>query len=161
MIKSIGKSRLKKIHVDYFFKQMEVFQWGFLQDVESFIRLLNKKKIPIEHAVECIHIRQGKLDADWKQEEQDRSNYVKKAKKCPECGQMLALEPVLQPEGPSNKKGYKSVWYCTAGWEQEDPEKFCGFHSYSIKSVNQYLKKMKIKARMADKPRPCDKKRGK
>ena len=43
-----------------------------------------------------------KLAAEWK----------KKAKKCPRCGESLSLTRVTTPRGPSNKEGWRSLWFC-------------------------------------------------
>ena len=132
----------------YFFNQMTAFNFGFMQDVKTFMYVLKDKDFTLDYALACIEFAQGKTDVARKQEEKDRKTWIKKAKKCPYCGQILALAPINVPEGLANLKGHKSLWHCTKGWEHEDPEKWCGFHAYSNLTMNQILKKMRIKQRV-------------
>lgn len=142
------KSKLTKQQADFFFKQMPAFNFGFMQDVANFIRTLKDKDIPLEHAIQCIELRQGITDEAREQDRKDSKIWFKNAKKCPKCGQVLGLNPVKVPEGQGNLKGHKSLWYCSRGWEHEDPEKWCGYHSYSQLTMNQIFKHMGIKARI-------------
>lgn len=128
-----------------FFLLVPSFNFGFMQDVLNFFDILEKKKIPVEVAFGAIRFRQQVSDAQWNSRIKQRNIWLKKAKKCPNCGKILKLSNINTPEGPANKKGYKSVWYCTSGWGQDDPEKMCGYHSYSILSTNKIIKKMGIK----------------
>jgi len=140
--------RVKEQQVKYFFNQMQAFNFGFMQDVRTFMHTLKNKDFTLDHALACIEFAQGKTDVVREREKKDRKTWVKKAKKCPVCGQILALAPVNAPEGSANLKGYKSLWHCTKGWEHEDPKKWCGYHSYSNLTMNQILKKMRIKQRV-------------
>lgn len=139
------KSKLTENQVAAFFTQMQAFHWGFLQDVVVFLKTLRNKHIPLAFAVECIMIRQGDIDASKEKARADQKKYMKKAKRCPDCGQVLTIMPIRDPEGPSNRKGYKSAWVCTKGWHQDDPDKFCGYHSFSTLTMQKILKKMGIK----------------
>lgn len=140
--------KVKEQDVKYFFNQMTAFNFGFMQDVVTFMRTLKNKDFTLDYALACIEFRQGKTDMVREQEKKDRKTWVKKAKKCLDCGQILALAPINVPEGPANLKGYKSMWYCTKGWEHEEPEKWCGHYSYSSLTLNKIFKKMGIKQKV-------------
>ena len=140
--------RVKEQQVKDFFNQMQAFNFGFMQDVVTFMQALKNKDLGLDFAITCIEFAQGKTDKFREQEKKDQKVWIKRAKKCPDCGQILSLRPVHEPEGPANTKGYKSIWYCSRGWELEDPEKWCGYHAYSNLTMNQILKKMRIKQRV-------------
>ena len=139
--------RVKEREVKYFFNQMQAFNFGFMQDVWTFMHTLKNKDFTLDHAIACIEFAQGKTDKARVRDKKDQKTWLKRAKKCPECGQILALAPVMEPEGPANSKGYKSIWYCTRGYEQDDPEKLCGYHSFSHLTLNKIFKKMGIKSK--------------
>lgn len=139
--------KVKEADAKEFFRQMQAFTFGLMQDMVGFFAILEKKKIPIEVALGAIKFGQNMKDSQWHDDVENRKKWKTKAKRCPDCGQILALAPVNAPEGPSNLKGYKSIWHCTRGWEHEDPEKWCGYHSYSNLTANKILKKMRIKSR--------------
>ena len=140
--------KLKEQQVKYFFNQMTAFNFGFMQDVRTFMHTLKNKDFTLDYAIACIEFAQGKTDIAREREKKDQRIWIKRAKECPDCDQILALAPVNAPEGPANLKGYKSMWYCTRGWEHDDPEKWCGHCSYSHLTLNQIFKKMGIKNRV-------------
>jgi hypothetical protein len=146
----IMRNKIKIREAEVFFKQMEAFNFGFMQDVRTFINSLKNKGITLDHAISCIELRQGKFDKAREQDKKDRDLWTKKAKRCPNCGQILQLKPVNSPEGPGNVKGYKSIWFCSRGWEKDDPKEWCGYHTYSNLTLNQIFKKMRIKTRVRE-----------
>ncbi len=139
--------KITEQQVNHFFSRMQAFNFGLMQDVRTFIYALRNKDIALDHAIACIEFAQGKTDKAREQDKKDRKVWIKKAKKCPECGQILALAPITDPEGRANVKGYKSMWYCTNGWEHDDPEKWCVYHSFSHLTLNKIFKKMGIKSK--------------
>lgn len=49
---------------------------------------------------------------------------------CPNCGEDLFLTQITEPEGPKNKLGWKTLWFC-----EEDN---CIFENYSRKTVRDW-----------------------
>lgn len=131
-----------------FFQRMQAFGFGFMQDVMSFFYILEKKKIPIEHALGAIKLRQELTDRQWTQDIRNRQQWQKMARRCPRCGATLNFAPINAPEGPGNVKGYKGRWYCITGWSEDDPENICGYEAFTHKTLNYYLKKYGIKQRI-------------
>ncbi len=145
------KNRHKGIPVElanHFFKQMEVFDFSFMQEVASFMELLRRKRIPLAFALECIERKQEFEDEVDKRHRTDHKKYKAKGKKCPRCGQLMALQPIYEePGSTANLKGYRAVWYCTKGWHQDNPEGYCGHHAFTTLSMNKILRKMGIKTK--------------
>lgn len=145
------KSRHKDLPlpvIKHFFKEMEIFNFSFLQEVTSFMKLLRRKHIPLAFALECIERRQEMVDAGEELRQSEQKKYKLRGKKCPECGQLMALQPIYEePGSPANLKGYKAVWYCTRGWHQDDPGKYCGYHTFTTVTMNKILRKMGIKTK--------------
>ena len=144
------KSKLTAEQAQFFFNQMSAFNFGFMQDVRTFMRSLKNKDFSLDFAIACIEFRQGKTNEVREQDKKDEKIWLKNAKRCPDCGKILSLNQIKEPEGLGNVKGYKSIWHCTNGWQYDDPEKWCGYHSYSMLTMNQIFKHMGIKIRVKE-----------
>jgi len=150
-MKKYLKHKVTKGQVVQFMREAKkVYHFSFLQNVEVFDQWLKSKHFEFDHALACIRYEQDNLNEDMEREKYDNTIWHKKAKKCPQCGELLGLKPIVSPPGPSNVKGYRSLWYCQTGWREDNPEGICGYESYSMQSMNKVFKKMGIKARVQE-----------
>ena len=68
--------KVKEQDVKYFFNQMTAFNFGFMQDVVTFMRTLKNRDFTLDYALACIEFRQGKTDIAREQEGKDRKTWI-------------------------------------------------------------------------------------
>ena len=107
------------------------FSFGQIQDFITLHRVMREHKISIADLEG--HVR-GEREVLAEETESIRQ-HREKMPDCPKCGNKLALRAINLPEGPRNRKGWKSLWYCPAG--------DCVYEMYSRMAVADEIKRVK------------------
>ena len=120
---------------------LEVYSVSFLQDFLTLSGEMKKYgltpesiKVHIEEMIneenryeEKIILGQGERQKEW----------LAKAPKCPVCSNILRLRPIKLPQGPKNRNGYKSLWYCIYG--------DCTYEEYTYQPFKKIIKQLEKK----------------
>lgn len=119
--------------------ELAVFSFGKLQDLVTLLNLIEERGITVEEVRNYVSKEREKMEfrtaAIQKLTEKRMMEWEKIAKRCPECGSVLALSPINAPQGKANIHGYKSLWFC--------PKGDCIYEKFEKKSVKKILKELR------------------
>jgi len=106
---------------------LAVFRRGTLEDfftihtvleregvsVEQLKGYLNWKAEEVNKSAFAIKSANDKVIAEAKEKAKERAaEWDRLVRKCPLCNSPLRLSRISEPEGPANKEGWRSLWFC-------------------------------------------------
>ena len=111
-------------------KALGAFSLGQIQDFVTMHGIMREHDISVAHLEEYVKTEQARLAGQIKAD----CKHLEKMPDCPACGEKLSIRAIRLPKGPSNRKGWKSLWQCLA----ED----CVYEAYSTRTVAEELEQL-------------------
>lgn len=121
-----------------FFDVNQAFTWRFLQDVYTFLRVLNERGYTLSFALQCIRYRKEMERRRIQIIRSVEELWAKNGLKCRDCGKAMSVEGVNTGPGDQVPGGWKSIWRCV---DYVD----CGYEELSRKSVAAWLDKLHLR----------------
>jgi len=138
-----------ELEVSSYEQMTQAFSWSFQQDVVTFLRMLHEKGIDLNWAIACIMIKQKMVIVDRKERRDARTEWEKKARKCPRCNRIMYLGKVNDSPSTMVGGGYKTQWICS-GFQltqiHPDHKNACEFTELSKRTISEWLVKLRINA---------------
>lgn len=120
-----------------FFQDIQAYSWGFVQDVFTFLKMINEKGYSLDFAMKCILIRKENYMERVKAIRRIEELWRDRGLKCPECGKQMFLEPVNSGPADQVPGGWRSIWRCVDIVD-------CGHEELSKKSVGEWLRRLHL-----------------
>ena len=116
-------------------KELAVFGFSNLQNLVVLFDILESREITIEQVRKFVDSEIALIKVQEENREKLRNEWIKIAKRCPNCGGPLYLKEIAIPKGRKNVYGYRSLWFCS--------NDNCIYEKYNMEEVKNIVKGLK------------------